>query len=268
MIAVAPGRVSILQAIVLMVVLIACGAAVAADSDASAAPKAPVNVGPGEMGIDGMVIDGPPLTADQVMSPEHARYPRGMTCAECHTVKFEGVDVVTTASQQFQRNFKTLSQDEIWQKIQAFLPGRERFAIATVDGDAPTATTVDMVLDPQLRVFHVVSEKGTEKLLQLRKNPKISAVRFEGWTLAEGGAKQWTSVQIKGTAELISADDPQFVPTLEKYNLVRVTKDRAVRRFDIIRVTPQQIVYFDTTLGARDYSPYQFWTRDASVARQ
>ena len=232
-----------------------------------AAPKAPVNVGPGEMGIDALIIDGPPLTADQVMGPEHATYPRGMTCAECHTVKFEGVDVVTTASQQFQRNFRNLTQDQIWQKIVAFLPGRERFAIATVAGDTPTATTVDMVLDPQERVFHVVSEKGTEKLLELRQNPKISAVRFEGWTLAEGGAKQWTSVQIKGTAELISAEDPRFVKILDKYNLVRVTKPRAVRRFDIIRITPQQIVYFDTTLGDNGLSPYQFWHREGTPAR-
>ncbi len=64
--------------------------------------------------------------------------------------------------------FPALSQDEIWQKILAVLPGRERFAIATVANDTPIATTVDMVLDPEERVFFVVSEVGTEKLLQLR----------------------------------------------------------------------------------------------------
>jgi len=229
---------------------------------ADAPARQPINVGPGEIGIDALIIDGPPITSDQVMSRDHARYPRGMTCAECHQVKFEGVDVVTTASQQFQRNFGELPQDEIWAKIVSFLPGRERFAIATVAGDEPTATTVDMVLDPQEKVFHVVSEVGTEKLLQLRKNPKISAVRFQGWTLAEGGAKQWTSVQIKGTAEIITSADPRFLPTLDKYNLVRVTKARAVRRFDIIRITPREIVYFDTTLSTSDLSPYQFWFRD------
>lgn len=247
-----------------LLALAGCWAGVVLADEAPA--KAPVNVGPGEMGIDALIVEGPPLTADQVMSPQHARYPLGMTCAECHDVKFTGVDVVTTASQQFQRNFPNLSQDEIWQKVVAFLPGRERFAIATVEGDAPTATTVDMVLDPKERVFHVVSEVGTEKLLQLRKNPNISAVRFDGWTLAEGGAKQWTSVQVKGTAELITADDPRFVPTLDKYNLVRVTKPRAVRRFDIIRITPLQIVYFDTTLGAAGLSPYQFWLRSGAPA--
>jgi len=214
------------------------------------------------------ITDGPPITSDQVMGPNHATYPRTMTCAECHTVKFDGVDFVTTASQQFQRNFKNLPQDDIWKKIVAFLPGRERFAIATVAGDAPTATTVDMVLDPQEKVFHVVSEKGTEKLLELRRNPKISAVRFDGWTLAEGGAKQWTSVQIKGTAEVISADDPRFLAALDKYQLVRITKDRAIRRFDLIRITPQQIVYFDTTLAGAGLSQYQTWLRDGGKAAE
>ena len=105
----------------LFVALVAGWAGLAVAADAQAPPKAPVNVGPGEMGIDALIVDGPPITADQVMGPQHARYPRGMNCAECHQVKFEGVDVVTTASQQFQRNFRNLSQPEIWEKIVAFL---------------------------------------------------------------------------------------------------------------------------------------------------
>lgn len=219
------------------------------------------NVGPGEMGFDAVIIEGPPIEADTVMSDGHADYPRGMTCAECHDVTFP-VDGMTSATQQFANNFPSLPQDQIWQKIVDFLPGRERFAIATVINDMPTATTVDMVLDPDEQALYVVSEVGTEKLLELRRNPNISAVRFKGWTLAEGGAKQWRSVQIKGTAEVIESDDPRFMQLLDRYNLVRVTKERAVRRFDLIKVTPRQIWYFDTTLGADRYSPYQRWTRD------
>lgn len=228
---------------------------------AGAHEKKGVNVGPGEMGFDAVIIDGPPLTADQVMSDDHADYPRGMTCAECHTVDFD-LDFVTTASKQFINNFPNLEQEQIWEKVVAFLPGRERFAIATVEDDMPTATTVDMVLDEEEKAFYVVSERGTEKLLQLRKNPNISAVRFKGWTVADGGKKQWISVQLKGTAEVIESTDPRFGNILDKYNLVRVSKPRAFRRFDIVKVTPKQIYYFDTTLGADNYSPYQLWLRD------
>lgn len=246
----------------LLPVLILISGSVGSQSET---PKG-TNVGPGEMGIDAIIVDGPPITSDQVMSKDHDSYPRGMTCAECHTVKFEGVDGITSATQQFVENFRNLSQDEIWQRIVEFLPGRERFAIATVSGDMPTATTVDMVLDNEEKVFFVVSEKGTEKLLHIRENPNLSAVRFAGWTLAEGGRKQWRSVQIKGVAEVISSTDPRFAPALDKYNLVRVSKARAHRRFDLIKVTPVQIYYFDTTLGADKYSVYQLWRRDGSAA--
>jgi len=238
---------------------LACSAALAGGHE----KKEGINVGPGEMGFDGVIVEGPPITADQVMSDSHATYPRGMTCAECHSVDFD-IDFVTTASKQFVNNFANLEQAEIWEKVEAFLPGRERFAIATVEDNMPTATTVDMVLDQEQKAFYVVSERGTEKLLQLRKNPNISAVRFAGWTVAEGGPKQWRSVQLKGTAEVIESTDPRFGDILDKYNLVRVGKERAFRRFDIIKVTPRQIYYFDTTLGADGYSPYQLWLREGN----
>ena len=240
-----------------MLLVLVAGVAAAQDKQAQQAAKG-VNVGGGEMGISAIIIEGPPITAEQVMSSSHAKYPRGMTCAECHDVTFDGM---TSATRQFINNFPRLTQEQIWEKILAFLPGRERFAITTVANNEPTATTVDMVLDPAEQVLYVVSEKGTEKLLEIRKNPAISAVRFAGWTVADGGKKEWRSVQIRGKAELLTAEDPSFMPTLEKYSLVRVTKERAQRRFDIIRVTPEQIIYFDTTLSADEYSPYQLWKR-------
>lgn len=216
-------------------------------------------VGGGEMGIEATVYDAGPLTSDQVKSADHMEYARGMVCVECHEVTF---DMATNATKQFTNNFPQLSNDEIWEKVVAFLPGRERFALTTSFNGEPTATTVDMVLDPEEKVLFVVSEKGTEKLLHIRKNPNVSAVRFHGWTLADGGKKEWRSAQIKATAEVIEDDDPRFDEFLNKYNVVRMTNERAHLRFDLIRVTPSQIYYFDTTLGADGLSVYQLWTRD------
>ncbi len=222
---------------------------------------------PPEIGADGKIVMGPPITPEQVRSAKHPRYPAGWTCAECHDVSF-GVDLVSTASKQYANNFGSLPQETIWERIAQFLPGRERFAMATVYDGHPTATTVDMVLDKDEKVLYVVSEKGTEKLMQLRKNPNVSAVRADGWTVAAGGARKWISVQINGQVELMSASDPRFMPTLEKYNLVRLSKERAVRRFDIQRVVPSDIVYFDTTLQGEGFSPYQYWKRPAAPAKK
>lgn len=214
-----------------------------------------------EIATDGVIVPGPALTPEQVRGPGHPRYPRGWTCSECHDVSF-GVDFVSTASRQYLNNFGAMPNDQIWERIVRFLPGRERFVMATVHEGRPTATTVDMVLDQEEKMLYVVSEKGTEKLLQLQVNPNVSAVRNEGWSVAAGGARQWISTQINGQVELISADDKRFLPILEKYNLVRISPERAVRRFDIQRVIPQEIVYFDTTLESQGFSIYQYWRRD------
>ncbi len=217
------------------------------------------NVGGGEMGIDAVVFEGQPITSDQVMSDSHRSYSRGMICAECHHVSF---DLVTTSTKQFTKNFPQLSNDEIWEKIEAFLPGRERFALTTSYQGIPTASTVDMVLDKAQKVFFVVAEKGTEKLLHIQQNPNVSAVRFKGWTVADGGKKEWRSTQIKATAEIIKNDDPRFDEFLTTYNLVRMGLKRAHLRFDLIRVKPTEIYYFDTTLGGDKLSVYQRWQRD------
>lgn len=228
---------------------------------AGALPAAEQADGPREIATDGVIVPGPPLTPSQVRGPDHPRYPRGWTCSECHDVSF-GADFVSTASRQYLNNFGAMPQEQIWERIVKFLPGRERFVMATVHEGQPTATTVDMVLDKEERVLYVVSEKGTEKLLQLRENPNFSAVRAEGWSVAAGGARQWISVQLNGQVELISADDKRFLPILEKYNLVRISPERAVRRFDIQRIVPREIVYFDTTLEQEGFSIYQYWQRD------
>jgi nitroimidazol reductase NimA-like FMN-containing flavoprotein (pyridoxamine 5'-phosphate oxidase superfamily) len=228
--------------------------ALAADSDAVP-----------EIARDGRIVMGPPITPEQVKSKAHPRYPRGWVCSECHDVSF-GVDFVSTASRQWSSNSGTMGNEQIWERVVKFLPGRERFVMATVHEDAPTATTVDLVLDKDEKVFYAVSEKGTEKLLHLRRNPNFSAVRAEGWTVAGGGARQWVSVQLKGQAEVVESQDPRFLPILEKYSLVRLSKERAVRRFDIQRIVPQQIVYFDSTLESEGFAVYQYWTRPATPA--
>lgn len=218
-----------------------------------------VNVGGGERGIEAVIFPGPPLTANDVMSKKHRSFPRGMVCVECHNVDFT-IDTTASATRQIARSSIQLSQEQIWAKIVEFLPGRERFALTTAINNKPLATTVDMVLDKDEQVLYVVSEVGTEKLLQIRKNPNISAVHFAGWSIAEGGPALWRSTQIVGTAEVIPSTDPRFGVAIEKYNLVRVTKERAYRRFDLIRVQPEQIYYFDTTLG-EGVAIYQRWVR-------
>lgn len=213
-----------------------------------------------QIAADGRIVPGPAITPNQVRGANHPRFPSGWTCAECHNVSF-GTDVISSASRQYWNNYCKLTDEQIWERVVKALPGRERFAMATVHDGRPTNTTLDLVLDKEEKVFYAVSEKGTTKLMHLRRNPYVSAVRADGWTVAEGGAKQWYSIQIDGRSELISEKDPRFLPILRKYQLVRISEERAIRRFDIQRITPSDIVFFDTTLLADGVSPYQYWSR-------
>ena len=222
-----------------------------------------VRVGAGEMGVEATVIEGPPIKADQLLTTEHPEYARGMVCVECHRVAF---DAVTSSTRQFTLNYPQFSNEEVWERIEAFLPGRERFVLTTVYNDEPTATTVDMVLDRDEKVFYVMCEKGTEKLMQIKQNPRICAVHFAGWTLAEAernqkAKKEWMSVQIRGTAEVIAPGDPRFKAIVEKYKPVRLTVKRAVLRFDAVRITPTSAIYFNTNLSDEKRGVYQYWER-------
>jgi hypothetical protein len=114
-------------ALLVLALLISAACTASTEQPSKKGPEG-INVGAGEQGFVAVIFEGPPLKSDQVKSANHRQYSRGMTCAECHDVSY---DFMTTASAQFVNNYPQLSQDEIWAKVVAFLPGRERFAIAT-----------------------------------------------------------------------------------------------------------------------------------------
>ena len=192
------------------------------------------------------------------MSSAHPQFQLDMTCAECHPIK---CDALSSATAFYLNSFTTLKKEEVWKRIVAFLPGRERFVLATSYRNKPTSTTIDFVLDPVEKVSYAVSEKGTQKLEQIKENPVVSMVHYEGWTVAQGGEKQWKSVQIEGRAEVIPSSDPRFEAYLDTYQLVRLSKERAKKRMDILKVTIDKVMLFDSTLLKSGGSLYQMWER-------
>ena len=202
--------------------------------------------------------DAMPIDASAKMSLTHPEYDLSMTCAECHPTT---LDAISTATTLYINSLKRLERDEVWKRIEAFLPGRERFVLATSYHNKPTATTIDFVLDPGEKVSYAVCEKGTQKLEQIKENPAVSMVCYEGWTVAHGGRKQWKSVQIEGRAEVVDSNGPRFETYLDKYHLVRLSKERAKKRMDILRVVIEKAIFFDSALLKSGFSVYQVWER-------
>ena len=73
--------------------------------------------------------------------------------------------------------------------------------------------------------------------------------------------QQWVSVQIRGNAEVIESKDSRFEGLVAKYKPARMTPLRASLRFDLIMITPERIIYFDTNLMGNKAGIYQQWER-------
>lgn len=205
---------------------------------------------------------GGKITASDKKSAKHPDTEISMTCSECHEVDY---DAKSTATRMWINNYKQMSQDEIWKKITDFLPYRQRFVMATVGGSwwkpSPTATTADFTLVPDEHIIICSNEKGTEKLAQLKKNPLVSMVHFEG--SIEGPKppekRWWKSVQIFGKATMYDSDAKEFEDLGKKYVFYRVQSDRAKKRMVMTKVDIERVIYFDSSLMKEGYSPYQLW---------
>ena len=181
-------------------------------------------------------------------------------------------DAESTATKTWINNYAQLPKDEIWKKISDFLPNRQRFVMATVGSKGiwpfkkhyPTATTADFTLIPDERIIICSNEKGTEKLSELKKNPLVSMVHFEGSIEGPVTPKKryWKSVQIFGKATMYESDHPEFSVLAEKYHFYRIRSDRAYKRMVMTKIDIQRVIYFDSTLMKDGYSPYQLWEND------
>ena len=205
---------------------------------------------------------GGKITASDKKSSSHPTTEISMTCSECHEVDY---DAKSTATRMWINNYKQMTRDEIWKKIADFLPYRQRFVMATVGGSwwnpYPTATTADFTLVPDEHIIICSNEKGTEKLAQLKKNPYVSLVHFEG--SIEGPIppekRWWKSVQIFGKATMFDSDAKEFDELGKKYVFYRVQSDRAKKRMVMTKVDIERVIYFDSSMMKEGFSPYQLW---------
>ena len=203
-----------------------------------------------------------PISSTALLNKDHIPVKPTITCSECHEVKY---DAKSNATKMWINNYKLFSRDEVWKWIVEFLPDRERFVVATVGEDnIPTASTIDFELLPDEKVLLSVNEKGTEKILQLEKNPWLSMVHYEGSIEGPKAPEKryWKSVQILGKATVLESGTKEFEEALAKYKLARTPSEQGKKRFDMLKVEIHRAIVFNSENMKKDYSPYQIWEND------
>jgi len=206
--------------------------------------------------------EAPPIKSTALLSKDHVPVKPTVTCSECHEVEY---DAKSNATKMWINNYKLYSKDEIWKWIVDFLPERERFVVATVGEDGiPTASTIDFNLIPDERILLSVNEKGTEKVLQLMKNPWISMVHYEGSIEGPKAPERryWKSVQVLGKAKILESGTKEFEDALRKYKLARTPTEQAKKRFNMLRVEIYRAIVFNSDNMKIGYSPYQIWENE------
>jgi len=209
--------------------------------------------------------------------PHHGIYDKGMKCLDCH--KYDGVDAYTSATMAIKKTKKGRApRAEIEEAIRETLKGkgdfREIFILSTSFDDKPLSTVIEFVLDPKTFTFYAISEKQTEKLFHIAKNPNVSlgyVKQRESYNYFE----EALGVQIVGKAQQIKGTDPGFdaaaaiyIPTLPMPKPVGAIPQppgvelltEMIRPAKIItKVIPERIVILDRRFKEKGYHAIQIW---------
>jgi nitroimidazol reductase NimA-like FMN-containing flavoprotein (pyridoxamine 5'-phosphate oxidase superfamily) len=209
--------------------------------------------------------------------PHHGIYDEDMKCLDCH--KYDGVDAYTSATMTVKKTKKGRApRAEIEEAIRETLKGvgdfREIFILSTSFDDKPLSTVIEFVMDPKTFTFYAMSEKQTEKLFHIAKNPNVSlgyVKQRESYNYFE----EALGVQIVGKAQQIKGSDPEFdeaaaiyIPTLPLPKPLGAIPQppgvelltEMIRPAKIItKIVPERMVILDRKFKEKGLHAIQIW---------
>ena len=227
-----------------------------------------------------------PIDAYVAISTDHPEFEEGVTCNDCHEIK---LDANTTATQVWLSGESpgraagegVMPQDKLLEVIKKVMGGvkeeSKTYVLGTSLNNVPLTTTSEFTLDPEKMVLYGFHEMGTQKLIHIKANPKVSLnwhVEFETFT-------DFLCVQVIGHAELIEGDNKEFEPIMIDFlpyeGGARVSKDaipeerekklkqfRAslMKGFVISKITIDQVTIATMDFVKDGFRRYQRWTRN------
>jgi len=217
-------------------------------------------------------------------SDTHPEIEEGLSCNDCHEIK---LDANTAATQVWltgespgrAENEGVLKGEIVWESIVEVLGEKKKkktFVLATCLNNTPLSTTADFTLDPEAHMLYGFHEKGTEKLIHMKNNPKVSL----NWHREFESFDDFLCVQVKGKAALIESGSPEFekiLTTIIPYEYaVKVpagaddaTRTKQLAQFRqsikpgmvISKITIDQATMASTEFVKKGYRRYQRWVR-------
>jgi hypothetical protein len=219
------------------------------------------------------------------ISADHPEFEEGVTCNDCHEIK---LDAQTTATQVWLAGESpgraagegVMPQDRLLKEIKKVMGGVKQdsktYVLGTSLNNVPLTTTAEFTLDPEKMVLYGFHEMGTQKLIHIKANPKVSLnwhVEFETFT-------DFLCVQVIGHAELIDGNNKEFAKVMIDFlpyeGGARVPEDATPEQrekrlkqfrvslmegFAISKITIDQITIATMDFVKDGFRRYQRWTR-------
>ncbi len=202
--------------------------------------------------------------------------------------KHYGIDVMTTATAtKWVTGEGAMPRQELEAYLQKILDGKRMYILTTSLNDKPLTTTIEYGLDPEQMVLFGASEKPTEKLFHMEKNPYVSLNYYKNHAYPDE-----TSLQIRGSVKLFTGPYPggkipdemrrflryykyQYMAWFElsaknvpmAISLIKIMNgiiipNVIVKTMDVSRIEIEQIVLQDRSLLAKGYNMRQLWVRN------
>jgi len=216
------------------------------------------------------------IEVEASLSDDHPAIEEGVTCADCHEIK---LDAKTTATQVwltgeylgFAKNEGAMKNEKVKEAIIEVMGGKKHFktcVLSTCINNVPLSTTAEFVLDEDKMTLHSMHEKGTEKLLHIKQNPRVSL----NWHKEFTGFAFTLCIQFGGHAELIEGSDLEYerilkevIPYEERATARKLPLDKARAMFKqmmlISKITVDEATITDMRFRKKGYRPWQRWTR-------
>jgi len=214
--------------------------------------------------------------AASTISKDHPDIPEGVTCVDCHEIKFDAKSTATEAwlygqYLKYGPNEGVMPQDKIKEEIVRIIGGKKAkktFVLGTCINNTPMTTTADFALDPDTMTLYGLHEKGTAKLYHIQQNPRVSMnwhKEFESWGDVNCG-------QFIGTAEVLEGGSPEFEKVLvavypyeEMAKNMHVTPEQAramiQKGMQMSKITISQATMNISAFEKEGMRKYQRWMR-------